>query len=447
MLRRAKNQTALILDFRAKVRRIPSASRVALGLALLIAGFQFAPFFPHLIASMLVATRAPLPTDFPTFYYAAVAYRMGGNPYDLSAFAAGVQTAGAQLYPFLYPPTSLPAFFPLAFGTIEASLLVFQLISFCCVIYIAFTAIRIADDEQWPMLWRMVGLIALTGFNAIGLTFMFGQVNLMATAAILFAWKKARRSGGGSEAAIAVAMLIATMLKTYPALLVIPFMLRRDFKVVAWFIILAAADLLLVAMTTRHGVWHFWIFQVLPTSRFGLTPMGLFPPSHPANQSLNGALSRVLGEGRAAEFGTTVQLAMLGTATLVCWLMREKDRREFYDFGFGLIIVATFLIAPLSWFHHLVFLIPALLACASIVNRDELRDSIGWRFALLLATVMIALPWPELDPEHHMAAFINTLPIAGPLVLFAMLAALPLVLSWRAARLELNSIEGLQSLR
>src|SRR5579871_3702441 len=191
-MRRAEDQIATRPRFLAKLRRIPSATKVALGLALLIAGFQFAPFFPHLIAAMLVATRAPLPTDFPTFYYAAVAYRMGGNPYDLAAFAAGVQTAGPQLYPFLYPPTSLPAFFPLAFGGIDASLLIFQMVSFCCVIYIAFAVIRTADDEQWPILWRTVALIALTGFSAIGLTFMFGQVNLMATAAILFAWKKAR---------------------------------------------------------------------------------------------------------------------------------------------------------------------------------------------------------------------------------------------------------------
>jgi len=144
--------------------------RSSLGLALLIAGFQFAPFFPHEVASLLTATRAPLPVDFPTFYDAAAVYRNKGNPYLLSVDAYG-KLAETHVFPFLYPPTSLPIFFPLASMRIDTALLVFQFVSFFCLVYVMFVVISTGEEEEWPISWRAISLVALTSFSAIGLTF------------------------------------------------------------------------------------------------------------------------------------------------------------------------------------------------------------------------------------------------------------------------------------
>ena len=85
----------------------------------------------------------------------------------------------------------------------------------------------------------------------------------------------------------------------------------------------------------------------------------------------------------------------------------------FYDLGFGTMSVASFLIAPLSWFHHFVFLIPALAAFAAILNLTEWRDSIGWNSALLLVTILIAVKWPIIFSNDLAARILGMLPILG----------------------------------
>jgi Glycosyltransferase family 87 len=131
-------------------------------------------------------------------------------------------------------------FFPVALAGFDASLLVFELLSFLCLLYVLFVVIRTAEEEQWPKSWRLVSLVALASFSAIDLTFNTGQVNIIATAAIVFAWMSARESGGRGEVASAAGLLIAILLKTYAALLLLPFLIRHDFKVLAWFAVFAA---------------------------------------------------------------------------------------------------------------------------------------------------------------------------------------------------------------
>ena len=426
---------SIVASISAMLGRVTHPTRTAVGLAVLIAGYSFAPFLPHLVAAQLGYAGNPA-DDLQTYYYAAVVLRGGGNPYSLSELSA---TAKGHVYPFLYPPTSLPLFRQLALGGMNASLLGFQLISFLCLIYMLFVVINTAEEEQWPMSWRMVGLVSLASFSAIPMTFQAGQVNFMTTAAILFAWTTARRSDlrGGSAVACAGALLVATLLKTYPVLLLIVFLVRGDFKVVAWFAAFMAADALLAWLTIPHEVWRAWFVNVMPTGRFGVTTFGLYPPSAAWNQSLNGALSRMVGERMTTTLGPFVQVAVLGFTAAVCWTFRRSERRGFYDLGFGAILSATFLIAPVSWFHHFVFLIPALTALAAILNRSNLRDSIGWCSALFISTSLIAVTWPIITthPNHRaIDAITMTLPLLGPLVLFAMFAVLPFELWWRPAR-------------
>ena len=86
---------------------------------------------------------------------------------------------------------------------------------------------------------------------------------------------------------------------------------------------------------------------------------------------------------------------------------------KIYDLGFGTTIVASFLIAPMSWFHHFVFLIPALAAFASILNFTEWRQSIRWNSALLLVTVMISVRWPIVMGDYRAAHPLMRIPLLG----------------------------------
>lgn len=435
---------------------LPAITRpasAALSKALFIASCQFALYLA--VVTRIGSVQLPLTIDFPTFYYAALVYRAGGNPYDLSLLGKWAKSIGTYVYFLTYPPTSLPAFYPLGLAEIHASQLAFQLVSLLCLVYVFFIVIQTAEVEQWPKSWRSLGLVALIGFYAVYSNFLHGQVNIIATAAIVFAWMRARENGGGSDVVTAAALSIAIFIKVYPVLLLMPFLIRRDLRVVAWVAIFGAGDALLSYITVPREAWQTWIFKVLPTGRFGMTPYGLSPLQLPYNQSLNGTLSKLLGQGTTEELGPWVPMLVLGLAALAVWTFRRQDRRRFYDLGFGTTIVASFLIAPMSWFHHFVFLIPALAAFASILNSTEWRQSIRWNSALLLVTVMISVRWPivmgdyraahplmripllgNIASDPRAALALMTVPGLGPLALFAMFAVLSLLLSWRGASLD-----------
>ena len=102
---------------------------------------------------------------------------------------------------------------------------------------------------------------------------------------------------GGGEVACAAALLIATLLKTYPVLLLFAFLIRRDFKVVAWFTIFAAGDALLSWITVPRWSMAWLDRQCNADGSIWHSPYGLFRHRRMWNQSLNGALSRMLGEG------------------------------------------------------------------------------------------------------------------------------------------------------
>jgi hypothetical protein len=376
-----------------------------------MAFFQIAPFFPTFAAAALHLVPRPFTRDFQTFVLAATNYRAGINPYVLTV-------TDPPLNPFLYPPTTLPLFVPLTWFGLDVSLLLFEIVSLLCLIYLFLAVLKTAEEEQWPASWWLVSIVTLTAFYGIAQTLQYGQVNLVATAGLAYAWRSTR-AGTGHAFAVAAGLFVATLLKTYPVLLLLAFVMRRDWKVVAWFVLLGVADLALTGATVSADVWRVYLGEVVPSGRFGITPRGLSDDTLVWSQSLNGALVKLASEAVAAKIGAAVQLVVLILAGLALLRRRHDDRRRFYDFSIGLLMVVAFLITPLAWSHHYVFLIPALACFASLLNGARPAGR-GWYVWLLLATVAIAVKWPELFAHDRATKFVMALPIAGPLALLAM---------------------------
>ena len=380
-------------------------------IALLMAMFHFAPFFPSFVAAALGIAPRPFLRDFQTFFVAATNYRLGANPYALSI-------TDPPLNPFLYPPTTLPIFLPLTWFGLDVSLLVFELVSVACLAYVFLAILKTAEEDIWPSSWRLVAIVALTAFYGISQTLQYGQVNLVATAGLTYAWRCAR-AGQRHEFGCAMGLFIATLLKTYPALLLLAFVIRREWKVVGWFSLLVAADAAITLATVPTDVWRVYLGEVVPSGRFGITPRGLPAETLVWSQSLNGALVKLVGDAVTMKIGFAVQLAVLAIAIVALLRRRHDNRRQFYDFSIGILMVVAFLITPLAWSHHYVFLIPALACFASLLNDERLRRK-AWSVVLLLATIAIAVKWPELYAHDRPTRLVMTLPIIGPFALLVM---------------------------
>src|ERR1700722_12384088 len=73
--------------------------------------------------------------DFPSFYFAAQrAFVFGRSPYGKSAFKVGSAVLGWKVNPYLYPPPSLLAFWPLANLSILDAQTLFTIVSHLCLL-------------------------------------------------------------------------------------------------------------------------------------------------------------------------------------------------------------------------------------------------------------------------------------------------------------------------
>ena len=119
-----------------------------------------------------------------------------------------------------------------------------------------------------------------------------------------------------------------------------------------------------------RAIWNDWLTNVLPSGGYGCTPAGLFSPAAIWNQSLNGFFARAFTESAWSHpVLTNPGLARLLTysaaglcvaiAGLAAW--RSRDRADSLDRTMLVALPTMFLVAPFSWEHHLVYVLPSIL--------------------------------------------------------------------------------------
>ncbi len=85
-----------------------------------------------------------------------------------------------------------------------------------------------------------------------------------------------------------------------------------------------------------------------PSDRIGI--------AYPANQSINGALWRAAGEGGVPLLHAALAMAVLALGVLLVRRDPQDDLLALWVCG-----LVGLLVSPISWIHHWVWLIPALL--------------------------------------------------------------------------------------
>ncbi|MDB5295242.1 MAG: hypothetical protein JWO31_1225 [Phycisphaerales bacterium] len=329
--------------------------------------------------------------DFPSFYWGAqVTFQHRASPYTVDAFTAATQASGQKVYPYLYPPPSLLAFYPLSHLSYKhARLAMLGVNELCLVGFLYVFLFRIMRfGLRGPM--AQIGTLAVVLYVVLSLgvarTVDHGQINLVVLLAACLSWDAMKR--GAPNVAVAAPLAFAVLLKTYPVLLVPLLVMRRRYGAAAWVGGLLAAATALAWAVLPGSVWGDWARNVLPTGGYGQTPFNLFGPGAYGNQSINGFAARLFMEKEykpalwyspAAARATAYALCGLvvaGTLAVAWWsVRRDRDQGaaaagdvaraprpvEPIDLEWSLALAMTFMVAPLSWHHHLVFALPAVI--------------------------------------------------------------------------------------
>lgn len=336
--------------------------------------------------------------DFPSFYWGAqFAFIQHISPYGRDVFLLQEVTTGDVIFPYLYPPPSLVLFYPfLLFGYKTASLimLAFNHLVFVGLLYLLLY--RVVDGVRAAPAVFIFFLAYLLLFQPMQINLDHGQINLMVLALVLVSWTGLREERGG--AFVGVPLALAILLKTYPALFLPLLLFRRRYDAAAWTVGIIALISLAALVLVPATAWHDWFVRVLPSGGYGVTPLGLFSPANPHDQSLNGFLQRLFvpnpftmtlwpNPPLARILGYVCAAVIGGTTLLLSY--RARQNSQALDLEVPLYLLAMFLLAPLSWNHHAVYALPAaMVVMLRLWRRGQIRV-----LALLALPCAMVLAW------------------------------------------------------
>ncbi|WP_461084646.1 glycosyltransferase 87 family protein [Streptomyces deserti] len=271
-------------------------------------------------------------------------------------------------YGFTYPPFAAVAMLPMALLGWHTAIALALLLNLAALAVV----LRILTGPGWRRHgWYGCALAAclLALFEPLRDTLSFGQVNVLLLALVLVdAWLLATGRGRWAGAGTGLAAAI----KLTPALFIALLLLARRWRAAAVATAVAAAATALAAWVAPDASRFYWTEAMWDTTRVGRL-------DYVSNQSLQGVLAR-LGEPDRPLWAAAV-LLVLGV-----WAWRARRAAAAGDFtgAFALTGLTACLVSPITWVHHLVWLLPSF---AVLIRAGHPRVA-GVLYAVLCSSVV-----------------------------------------------------------
>ncbi|WP_306214228.1 glycosyltransferase 87 family protein [Actinoplanes sp. RD1] len=313
-------------------------------------------------AAALLAWSASFHSYFDSGVYAgAVRYwfRDGGLIYDY--------LRPGTPYGFTYPPFAALVMSPMAglpLGAVEALASIATVVVTGVVMW--WLIAPWVEQRGWRPWYALavVSCLALI-FEPVRETFGFGQVNMLLLALVagdmLLGLARGRRWAG-------VGIGLATAIKLTPGVFILYLLVTRQWRALGVAIGTAAGTTLVTAALWPDASREFWTAALWDTNRVGNL-------EYVSNQSLRGMLARFPID--AVESKVWI-VCVLATLAVWVWRVRRADLLG----GLALTGILGLLLSPVTWVHHSVWLLPALVRCAMSAPR--------WRWAGAVIFVVLS---------------------------------------------------------
>jgi alpha-1,2-mannosyltransferase len=338
-------------------------------------------------------------------------------------------TYGRSPYGFTYPPFAALVVLPMGLLPYPVVATVHVLLNAAVLVGLTrWLVTPLARRHGWPLPWAwLLALPLVFVVEPVRETIGFGQVNLLLMALVLADVAALRR--GSRWAGVGIGL--AAAVKLTPGLFLVWLLLTRRWRAAGVAAGTAVAATLLAFAVAPATSWRFWTETLWQTERVGRL-------DKTSNQSLLGALARLADPGEPPR----LVWAVLALAALVLVLARAVRATRAGDdlAAVALTGLAACLVSPVSWSHHFVWLVPALVVLVDLAAGREpaagtpswwrdrsrvLAGSLAAVTALVLASSAIWFAFATTGHHHERGVVGIVVEDLYLLVTLAVVAALP----------------------
>ena len=247
--------------------------------------------------------------------------------------------------PFTYPPFAAVLFVPLELlGSVSARWTL-TVVSIACYVLVLVVCAR-----RLRMNLANAGLVGLAGlsFEPFVRNILLGQINIVLIALIVVDCfvLPARYRG--------ILIGVATGIKLLPGVFILFLILKRDWWAALRCVVAFAATVAVGGVFAPRDSWEFWSGGFINLSRFGSEAI-----IGGDNQSLSAAFMRLSRDLSPPP----ILMLLLSVAAMALGLIAAKRQIDSGNDVAGLVSIAfgSLLASPISWTHHWVWAVPALL--------------------------------------------------------------------------------------
>ncbi len=317
------------------------------------------------------------PVDFLVYRYGAGAARGGANIYD-GNLAGPMLPAGGL--PFTYTPFAALALLP---TTLLPWKLAFALWGIASLLVLAWTIERFTPldvQRRTTVIGGLLALAALTTMLVAGLG--FGQINVLLMGLCLADLYRSDTSLLGRYLPRGVLVGVAAAIKLTPILFIVYFVVTRQRRLAAWSAAGLAATFAIGGVVYPAMTHDF--FTTVVWSLSGRVDLGGAFATY-GNSSVQGALAALAqwnGWGSWSQHAATVASVVVATCCLLG--ARTTYRRGRIVESWLMVGLTAPLVSPVSWVHHWVYLVPALVMLGFRARSTLARTAVGVGTVMLL---------------------------------------------------------------
>jgi alpha-1,2-mannosyltransferase len=310
-------------------------------------------------------------------------YRAGAVAIVHGTWLYGVRWWGLK---FTYPPFAAVVFTPLAVLPWRVAVVLVLAANVAATPLMFYLALRLPPVSGWLTRANAARLALAVAVVAIFLepvytTVAFGQVNILLTVLVLIDLTLPADSAGKG-----LATGIAAGIKLFPLLFVLYLAATRRFRAAVVALGTFAATIAIgYAVVPGASEYYYGDLTFLRSSRIARY-------SNDWNQSLLGAVARTIGHEPGPQW--LILVAIVGLAGFA--LAARAGRRGDDATGYGLCAVTALLVTPISWTHHWVMAVPALLLAALAVWHRRHEAPAKARFWLAAIGILAIFLWSGL---------------------------------------------------